>query len=363
MTEDRKARRAVRARMVQTGEKYTEARRALGGDDGGGGAQRPVVIDGPGDPIGWFTDQGYNVILLAEDEARMLGQPRVEPEHLLLAAARRGNVERLLAAWNIRASAIHAAVVQISGFGTELVLGRVPRSTAADTVLWQAIAAAREQGIVGPSTEHLLLGLQGQDIPLTILRDLGLADVTKAVDAKYPIKRPSGRREALDRYPRVSRSRSAPRPGPIPPVFERFTKEAHRAIEAGVESARVLESGYVTPAHLLVGLLDGEEGVVADVLARHPRTRESANSGATSEDTGRPSRATGIFTEEARRLVAEHVLTVANRFGHRSLSTGHLLLAILDNPDDETLETLEALPGAQQIVTEVREALPGSEQQ
>jgi predicted ATP-dependent protease len=44
-----------------------------------------------------FTDQAYNLILAAEDEARMLGRAMVEPEHLLLALARRGNVESLLA--------------------------------------------------------------------------------------------------------------------------------------------------------------------------------------------------------------------------------------------------------------------------
>jgi ATP-dependent Clp protease ATP-binding subunit ClpA len=48
-----------------------------------------------------FTDQAYNVILLAEDEARMLGQTVVEPEHLLLALTRHGNVRQL---WQERGS-------------------------------------------------------------------------------------------------------------------------------------------------------------------------------------------------------------------------------------------------------------------
>src|ERR1700716_1242569 len=42
--------------------------------------------------LGAFTDQAHNLILLAEDEARMLGRPVVEPEHLLLALLRHGNV-------------------------------------------------------------------------------------------------------------------------------------------------------------------------------------------------------------------------------------------------------------------------------
>jgi ATP-dependent Clp protease ATP-binding subunit ClpA len=348
--------------MAQTGEKYTEARRALGGDGGGGaGALRPVVLGDASDPIGWFTDQGYNVILLAEDEARMLGQPRVEPEHLLLAAARAGNVERLLAAWNIRASAIHAAVVQLGGFGTEFVSGRLPRSTAAESVLRQAITAAHERGIRSPSSEHVLLGLQEEDVAITVLRDLGLTDVTEAVDASYPIERPPVPQDVVGRYAVAARSRTAPRPGPIPPVFERFTEEAHRAIEAGIASARTFDSAYVATVHLLQGLLEGEVGVVAGVLARRAKSRQTASRHAPKAPADRPSRATGIFTDDARRLVAEQVLTVGHRLGHSSLSTGHLFLAVLESPDEETLKTLQTLPDAEQIVIEVRDALPGNE--
>jgi hypothetical protein len=43
-----------------------------------------------------FADQAYNLILLTEDGARMLGRSQVEPEHLLLALARYGNVESLI---------------------------------------------------------------------------------------------------------------------------------------------------------------------------------------------------------------------------------------------------------------------------
>jgi hypothetical protein len=43
---------------------------------------------------GMFNQQGDNQIVAAEDEARMLGQPRVAPEHLLLAFARRAGTRR-----------------------------------------------------------------------------------------------------------------------------------------------------------------------------------------------------------------------------------------------------------------------------
>src|SRR5262245_22258894 len=119
MTQNRRSKRAIRSRMAQTGEKYTKARRAhlASGGHGGAGDEAGVTITWPEDSLGWFTDQAYSTILLAADEARMLSHPRVDPEHLLLAAARYGNVESLLAGEGIDAHAIHDAIVQAKGFG------------------------------------------------------------------------------------------------------------------------------------------------------------------------------------------------------------------------------------------------------
>jgi ATP-dependent Clp protease ATP-binding subunit ClpA len=359
MTEDRRAKRAIRSRMAETGERYTEARRALLAPDRE--TEAASAMESPSVEIGWFTDQAYNAILLAEDEARMLGQPRVEPEHLLLAAARRGNVEQLLAREGVVASAIHAALVRMGGFDADLVLGPVPRSTVSEAVLQEAVAAAAKRGIRSPSTQHLLLGLAGQGPAMAVLRELGLVDLTALVDAAYPVTLSPLAPDVVERRALAARTRTAPSPGPIPPVFERFTAEAHRAVEAAVESARSLEDGYVAPAHLLLGLLGAEEGVVASVRARHDRQFDTVTRRATELLADRPVPATGIFSAPARRLLAEEVLKVADRLGHRSLSTGHLFVAVLENPDDKTVEILEALPNAQQIAAEVIEALPGEE--
>src|SRR5258708_33958161 len=132
VTQNRRSKRAIRSRMAQTGEKYTEARRAhlaWGGNRGGAGEDPGITITWPEDSLGWFTDQAYNAILLAADEARMLSHPGVDPEHLLLAAARYGNVESLLADEGIDAPAIHDVIVQINGFGGKLEL-RPRRSPA-----------------------------------------------------------------------------------------------------------------------------------------------------------------------------------------------------------------------------------------
>jgi ATP-dependent Clp protease ATP-binding subunit ClpA len=177
--------------MVQTGEKYTEARRVhlASGGHGGGTGESGVTITWPEDSLGWFTDQAYNAILLAADEARMLSHPRVDPEHLLLAAARYGNVESLLAGEAIDAHAIHGAIVHIRGLGGRLEL-RPRRSPASEGVLRRAVTAAAARGVLGPSTEHLLIALGEQELTARILGELGISSAQALVDGHYPVTRP-----------------------------------------------------------------------------------------------------------------------------------------------------------------------------
>ena len=85
--------------------------------------------------LGAFTDQAHNLILLAGDEARMLGRLVVEPEHLLLALSRRGTVRSLFAERDVTGSDVYASIVGRSGVGDDLVLGALPRSRATDRVL------------------------------------------------------------------------------------------------------------------------------------------------------------------------------------------------------------------------------------
>lgn len=390
MTAHRRAKRAIRVRMAETGEKYSQARRALTPPRPPGTPPPPTAEEDrwDDDAIGWFTDQAYNLILLAQDEARMLGRSRVEPEHLLLAIARSGNAHRLLQTRGITARAIHDAIVRRAGYGDELVLGRVPRSAAAEAVLEHAIAAAAQRGTTGPSSEHLLLGVAGSEGPVALLRELGVADVAALVDAAYPHRRPPLDPETVARKARVAHNRSAPRPGPIPPVFERFTTEAREAIEEGLASAARLEDTYVEPTHLLIGALSVPRGVVANMRGRRGGELEALRERATTLRLDARSRRldalgermapprieersqrldarspspTSILADAAREIVAQDTLAVAHRLGHRPLTTGHLLLAILGRPDPQIVELRSAVPAIGAIEAEITDALPGDE--
>jgi ATP-dependent Clp protease ATP-binding subunit ClpA len=357
MTQDRRSKRATRSRMAQTGEKYTDARRALlasGGDIGGAGEDPGVAILWPDDSLGWFTDQAYNLILLAEDEARMLSHSSVEPEHLLLATTRRGNVQRLLAGLD---HAIHDLVLRINGFGEKLEL-RPPRSPASEQVLRRAVTAAAARGVLGPSTEHLLLALGEQGLPARILGELGITDVQALVNATFPVTRPPIEPAIVQvrATQLAARGQTPPSPGPIPPIFERFTAQARDAINAGIENARKVDAAYVEPAHLLYGVLDAKTGVVATVRSRYTWDLRPAQF-----VEPRCPRATDIFSDDARRIVSEDVLIIAERLGHRPLTTGHLLIAILESPDENTAEITSLLPDSREITAAVIGALPGQE--
>jgi ATP-dependent Clp protease ATP-binding subunit ClpA len=353
MTRNRRSKHAIRARMEQTGEKYTEARRALSYSDGHGGHQGGdpgVAFAWPEDLLGWFTDQAHNLILLADDEARMLNHAVVEPEHLLLATTRRGNVERLLGA--AAARAIHTAILRIRGFGDTLELRPRP-SLASQEALRDAVTAAARRGVLGPSTEYLFLGIAEQELPARILAEIGVRDAAALVDAKYGVRPPVASAIVRRRAAQLAEiGGSTPSPGPIPPIFERFTSDARDAIDAGIQRARELDDPYVEPVHLLRGML-AANGIAATLRARFgwdvPQPPQVARP--------RYPQATDIFSDHARRIVAEDVLLIAERLHHRPLTTGHLLIALVESRDERASEAVKTLPDVSSIITAIGEAL------
>lgn len=322
--------------------------------------------------LGVFTDQAYNLILLAEDEARMLGQPTVGPEHLLLAFARCGNVERLLRERGVSASEIRAAIVRAGGLGDELVLGRVPRSRAVEEVLEHAVDVAAQRGVAGPSSEHVLLALGEDERALAVLREAGITDVRDLVDGRYPARAPFSGERVKKRLLRIALNASSPpRPGPIPPVFERYTAEARRAVRAAYETAALLEHHQVEPLHLVLGCLCVPNSLAATVVEAELAPSEMGTLGEALERARmygpRPAhQATGIFTEEARRIVSESALAYAYRHDHSAIGTGHLLLATLD-ARDQTIGrivgsgVMSAGPMHARLARALTRALPGQE--
>jgi hypothetical protein len=323
--------------------------------------------------LGAFTQQAHNLILLSEDEARMLGRPFVEPEHLLLALTRHGNARSLLANRGVCGSDIYAAIVRRSPVGDDLVLGAVPLSPATAAVLERTVDVAAERGVLGPSSEHLLLALSEQERAAEILGEVGIGDPVALVDSMPGGRRPPVSSQALKHYLlRVASGSSPPRPGPVPPVFERYTDQAQRAVRAAVEVASLLEHAEVGPLHLLLGCLHVPGSLAAGVLEAELAPSEMGTLGEAMERACMygPSpahQATGIFTDRARRIVAQDALSYAYRYDHPAISTGHLLLATLD-ADDRTIKRIVGSgvmgsgPVHDRLARSLSRALPGGEQ-
>jgi Clp amino terminal domain, pathogenicity island component len=323
--------------------------------------------------LGAFTQQAHNLLLLSGDEARMLGRASVEPEHLLLALTRHGNVRSLLAEQGVRGSDIYAAIVRRAPVGDDLVLGTVPLSVTTTAVLERAVDVAAERGVLGPSSEHLLLALSEREQPAAILRDVGISDPVALVDRMPGERRPPVTSQALKQYLLRAAGRcSAPRPGPLPPVFERYTAEAQRAVRAAVEVASLLEHGEVEPVHLLLGCLHVPGSLAARILEAEVAPSQMGTVGEAMERArmygSRPAhQATGIFTDTTRRIVAQDALSCAYRHDHPAIGTGHLLLATLD-AEDRTINRIAGSgvmgsgPVHDRLARSVTRALSGEEQ-
>src|SRR5205807_8043609 len=201
-----------------------------------------------------------------------------------------------------------------------LVLGPVPRSPATDAALARAITVAAERGVLGPSSEHVLLGLADDPAASAILRDVGIEDPVALVNEVYPPRRRPWPPEQVRRYAvRLTIAHHPPQPGPIAPVFERFTAQAHAAVLAADRSA---EDVYIEPFHLLLGMLQVPDGVASKALAAHEVTVAHARSRVDGRRPNRsprhvpqgypPDKLFGIPTDPTRRVLAEESLRRAH---------------------------------------------------
>ncbi len=53
---------------------------------------------------------------------------------------------------------------------------------------------------------------------------------------------------------------------------------------------------------------------------------------------------------------------IAERLGYRTLTTGHLLIALFESPDERAREITRLLPDTREITTAVTAALPHEEE-
>jgi len=129
-----------------------------------------------------FTDRARRVVVLAQEEARMLNHNYIGTEHILLGLMHEGEgvAAKALESLGISLDAVRHQVEVIIGQGQQAPSGHIPLTPRAKKVLELADREARALGHNYIDTEHILLGLirEGDGVAAQVLVTLG-ADLNR----------------------------------------------------------------------------------------------------------------------------------------------------------------------------------------
>ena len=151
-----------------------------------------------------FTDQARRVIVLAQDEARMLNHDRVGTEHLLLGLIHedQGVAAEALESLGISLEAVRREVEEITGRGQRAPSGHIPFTTSAKAALERSLREALQLGHDSIGAEHILLALTREDAEAAaqVLTRLG-ADLDRVRQQVIRLVRSAGPEQARPSAP------------------------------------------------------------------------------------------------------------------------------------------------------------------
>src|SRR3978361_1099730 len=124
-----------------------------------------------------FTDRARRVVVLAQEEARMLNHNYIGTEHILLGLIHEGEggAAKALESLGISLEAVRQQVEEIIGQGQQAPSGHIPFTPRAKKVLELSLREALQLGHDYIGTEHILLGLirEGEGVAAQVLVKLG----------------------------------------------------------------------------------------------------------------------------------------------------------------------------------------------
>jgi len=209
-----------------------------------------------------FTDRARRVVVLAQEEARLLGHNYIGTEHILLGLLHEedGVAAKVLEQLGVTLAAVRTSVQSIIGEGGDVPGGHIPFTPRAKKVLELSLREALQLGHNYIGTEHILLGLirEGEGVGALVLVNLcaDLGAVREAVVQQLSGPMGVGRRRAE------------------PSAFMR-PRETPAAAKAGVEARRLAGGGAVGSQHYLLGLVQEQDSLAAKALADLGVTREA----------------------------------------------------------------------------------------
>ena len=129
-----------------------------------------------------FTDRARRVVVLAQEEARLLNHNYIGTEHILLGLIHEGEgvAAKALESLGISLEAVRSQVEEIIGQGGSSPSGHIPFTPRAEKVLELSLREALQLGHNYIGTEHILLGLirEGEGVAAQVLVKLG-ADLSR----------------------------------------------------------------------------------------------------------------------------------------------------------------------------------------
>ena len=129
-----------------------------------------------------FTDRARRVVVLAQEEARLLNHNYIGTEHILLGLIHEGEgvAAKALESLGISLEAVRKQVQEIIGQGGSSPSGHIPFTPRAKKVLELSLREAMQLGHNYIGTEHILLGLirEGEGVAAQVLVKLG-ADLSR----------------------------------------------------------------------------------------------------------------------------------------------------------------------------------------
>ncbi|MGI9611017.1 MAG: ATP-dependent Clp protease ATP-binding subunit [Acidimicrobiia bacterium] len=124
-----------------------------------------------------FTDRARRVVVLAQEEARLLNHNYIGTEHILLGLLNEGEgiAAQALESLDIDLASVREEVVKIIGQGQQSPSGHIPFTPRAKKVLELSLREALQLGHNYIGTEHILLGLirEGEGVAAQVLQQLG----------------------------------------------------------------------------------------------------------------------------------------------------------------------------------------------
>jgi hypothetical protein len=126
-----------------------------------------------------FSDRARRVVVLAQEEARLLDHNYIGTEHILLGLLHEGEgvAAVALARLDVTQTAVRAEVEAIIGRGDKHPSGHIPFTPRAKKVLEFSLREALQLGHNYIGTEHILLGLlrEGEGVAAQVLTKLGVS--------------------------------------------------------------------------------------------------------------------------------------------------------------------------------------------